>query len=419
MLFITSLTVLTLPATALIQHGAESISVESMQFTVDTVEAASELNLAGREHPDIYYIVVDGYAREDVLRTLYGYDNSQFLNFLRSEGFYVATESRSNYNQTDLSLSSSLNMSYLDFIPDTYGRELNSRSPLRELILHNEVVKFLKQDGYQVVAFDSGYDRTTLDSADIFWDLAKEGVRSPAKNPLGLTLNGFENLLLSTSAMMVIFDAPELAEHFNLVSFEDARYSAHRFRILDSLQKVKEVPEMEGSYFVYAHIIAPHPPFVFGPHGEWITPAGAYTLAREGTFFTGTPEDYIAGYRGQVEYLNSLLTTAISSILEDSNPPPLIILQGDHGPGAFLDQHSNEDSNIYERVSILNAYYLPSEDVSVLYPGISPVNSFRVVFNQVFHTNLMLLEDRSYFSTIDEPFNFELLTEEQYRPQMQ
>ena len=176
---------------------------------------------------------------------------------------------------------------------------------------------------------------------------------------------------------------------------------------------------MEGNYFVYSHIIAPHPPFVFGPHGEWITPEGTYTLAREGTFFTGSPQDYIAGYRGQIEHINILLTETIKSIIEKSNPAPIIILQADHGPGAFLDQHSNENSNFYERVSILNAYYLPSNSASILYPGISPVNSFRVVFNQFFETNFDLLEDRSYFSTIDEPYNFQLVTEEMYHQQEQ
>jgi hypothetical protein len=419
LLFIMSITVFVVPVTSLVQHLVESSSFESMPFGAANVEAASNPRVAGSVYPDIYYIVVDGYAREDVLLNLYDYDNSRFLAFLWSEGFYVAGESRSNYNQTDLSLASSLNMNYLDFIPATYGKKFNNRIPLRESILHNEVVRFLKDYGYQVVAFDTGYDRTTLHSADIFADFAQEDTGSAVKSPFGIYLNGFENLILRSSAMMLVFDAPMFSENFKFVSVEDAQYSVHRSRILHNLQKLKQVPEMEDNYFVYAHIIAPHPPFVFGPHGEWITPAGTYTLAREGTFYTGSPEEYIEGYRGQIEYLNVLLAETITSILEKSNPAPIIILQADHGPGAFLDQHSNENSNYYERVSIMNAYYLPSHDASLLYPGISPVNSFRVVFNQFFETDYGLLEDRSYFSTIDEPYNFQRVTEELYRQQMQ
>lgn len=49
---------------------------------------------------DIYYIVVDGYGREDILGDIYGFDNSEFITFLDEEGFYVAEESKSNYIQT-------------------------------------------------------------------------------------------------------------------------------------------------------------------------------------------------------------------------------------------------------------------------------------------------------------------------------
>ena len=63
--------------------------------------------------PDIYYIILDGYARADVLDSVYGYDNSEFIFWLEQHGFQVARGSRSNYSQTYLSLASSLNMTYL------------------------------------------------------------------------------------------------------------------------------------------------------------------------------------------------------------------------------------------------------------------------------------------------------------------
>lgn len=60
--------------------------------------------------PNIYYIIVDGYGRSDVLKDLYGADNSDFITFLERRGFFVATDARSNYSKTILSLASSLNM---------------------------------------------------------------------------------------------------------------------------------------------------------------------------------------------------------------------------------------------------------------------------------------------------------------------
>ncbi len=37
---------------------------------------------------DIYFIVLDGYGRSDVLKEFYEYDNSDFLRGLKEKGFY-------------------------------------------------------------------------------------------------------------------------------------------------------------------------------------------------------------------------------------------------------------------------------------------------------------------------------------------
>jgi len=55
-------------------------------------------------------------------------------------------------------------------------------------------------------------------------------------------------------------------------------------------------------------------------------------------------------------------------------------------------------------MKILNAYYLPDGGSEAIYPAISPVNTFRTIFNRYFGGNLPLLEDRSYFSPVDDPF---------------
>ena len=48
---------------------------------------------------------------------------------------------------------------------------------------------------------------------------------------------------------------------------------------------------------------------------------------------------------------------------------------------------------------ILNAYYLPGYDGD-LYATISPVNSFRLVFNSYFGGEYDMLEDVSYYSPV-------------------
>ena len=103
---------------------------------------------------------------------------------------------------------------------------------------------------------------------------------------------------------------------------------------------------------------------------------------------------------------------AIDRILENSDTPPIIIIQGDHGPGAYLKWSSAEKSNLDERFGIINAYYFPEGDQGWLYPSITPVNSFRIMFNRYFEGEYPLLEDESFFSTWRKPYKFISVTEQ-------
>ena len=104
--------------------------------------------------------------------------------------------------------------------------------------------------------------------------------------------------------------------------------------------------------------------------------------------------------------IDSQIQPVIEGILAKSKTPPVIIIQADHGPGAYLIWESPEQSNLQERFSILNAYYLPDGGEAALYPSITPVNSFRVVLNQLFNAGLELLPDKNYFTTWKHPYEF-------------
>jgi hypothetical protein len=143
---------------------------------------------------------------------------------------------------------------------------------------------------------------------------------------------------------------------------------------------------------------------VFGPNGERVQPDKEYSNG-DG-IGDGTVEYYISGYRDQIQYVNKLVSSAVNTILEKSVVPPIIIIQGDHGPAAYLDWEEPEDTNLDERFSVLNAYYFPDGDYSQLYPTITPVNSFRIVLNQYFGGSYELLPDESFFSGWHSPYDF-------------
>ncbi|MCH8877320.1 MAG: hypothetical protein IIA89_10940 [Chloroflexi bacterium] len=356
---------------------------------------------------DIYYIVLDGYGRQDVLSRIYDLDNTDFIGFLKSRDFYVAEKSRSNYVQTALSLASSMNLNYVNDLSDTLGEDSTNRGPLNARIHNNFAMEFLERNGYQLMAFNTGLVATSIEDVDVYLPSEDNPYFRPSL-PATWLLNPIEGLLLETTAVSGLLDlATQLRGSF-VGAIADPLYEVHRARITYTLDAISEVPGMSGDFFVFAHVVAPHPPFVFGSIGEPVNPDRPYGLFDGSDFLSegGTTEEYIAGYRDELVYLNTLLEDTIDEILARSDPSPIIVLQSDHGPGAFLNWASASLSDLEERTSILNAYHLPDGGVDALYPSISPVNSFRVIFNHYFDGDFPLLEDRAYFSSANRPYSF-------------
>ena len=84
--------------------------------------------------PSIYFIILDGYGRGDVLRQIYGCSNSDFLDDLRELSFSVAQRSSSNYSQTLPSIAATLNFAYLDSLIEPISASVADQRGLRELM---------------------------------------------------------------------------------------------------------------------------------------------------------------------------------------------------------------------------------------------------------------------------------------------
>ncbi len=182
-----------------------------------------------------------------------------------------------------------------------------------------------------------------------------------------------------------------------------------RERLLYLLDHLPEIARDRAPTFTFAHLLAPHPPFVFGTKGEPVGPRYVpFELANRdkarGRFMH--PERFIEGYRNQSVFITRRIEETIDRILATSPEPPIIILQSDHGSELNLDPEDVRNTDLKERMSILSAYYFPGKKYQGLYDSISPVNSFRVVLNTFFGARIQLLADRSYYSTWSEPYKF-------------
>lgn len=337
-----------------------------------------------RDYPDIYYIILDAYARSDILKANYGVDNSAFLDFLRARGFDVINRAQSNYAQTYLSLASSLNFEYLDSLAAAMGPRSADHAPLIQMMGHSRVAEFLKTRGYTVVSFASGYTGTDLADADIH-----RAARS--------SLSEFQNVLISTTLLPVILD---------LVA-KRSEDEQHRARVRYALREIPRAAEGRHPAFVFAHIVSPHTPFVFDAQGEMPKIPPYLRIDQTGTMQTISRtvvrKWYQENYGPQVTYLNTLIESMVREILARSATPPIIVLQGDHGPGAILNWDEPGRGQLQERHSMLNAVFTP-RGTAWFYDSITPVNTFRILLSQFLDTSLALLPDRSYFSTLGHPY---------------
>jgi hypothetical protein len=276
-------------------------------------------------------------------------------------------------------MASSLNFEYVNYMTEQVGRDRPDRQLMTPLIHHSKLRTFLADQGYQFISISSGWDQSEIRDADQYiW--AGSGA-----------LNEFEVKLIEDT----------LPGNLLLSDFWDEikRRKFHFF-----FDTILEIPQQESPKFVFAHIFSPHVPLVFGPQGEAKTPGQIY--GTQGILANGQDGPlYSQEYGDETNYLDQRLEAAITYILENSDRPPVILIQGDHGSRLFLDWNSAEKTCMHERMAILNAYYLPGVDTDLLYPGISPVNSFRVILDAYFNTNLELLEDDHYFALWDRPYD--------------
>src|SRR5690606_10374696 len=97
--------------------------------------------------PDVYYLIYDKYASNEVLDEYYGYDNSSFHEQLEERGFYVSASSRTNYPRTIFSLASSLNMEYIQELVDVDDPSVSEGESLKWLLSYNSVGQIFQRMG--------------------------------------------------------------------------------------------------------------------------------------------------------------------------------------------------------------------------------------------------------------------------------
>ncbi len=297
--------------------------------------------------PDIYYIILDSYPEKDVLSHVTGFDNFEFIDYLKSEGFFVTKKNRCNYTFTKFSMASTLNMEFLPVKEIESGVfELKKGIKFNKGIEGNKVVSIFRSMGYRYIDLSIWNKR--------YYDI------------------DFTGSLL----FMTIIRAPGIGNFIAGLLLRDY--------VMDTLDILQRPIDSNEPFFVYCHVMIPHFPAMFDENGK--TPSII-------------KPDKKTLYLDQLKYTNKRMKKVIDSIIINSKRTPIIIIQGDHGADSLTE---DKKKSMKLRKSILNAAYLPGLKENIFYNGMTSINTFRIIFNRYFAIDLKPLPDVTYYQDYEK-----------------
>jgi len=323
--------------------------------------------------PDIFFFVFDAMPSTKAMQSTWNYDNSRLDTFLQRENFYISKDSKSNYNLTVLSVSSTLNMSYTPPV-DLYQDETRMYFKASASILDNSLTRILRNEDYTIFQYQGiSFNNKDWQGHPFFKDML------------------YMNYFYKTLPGRIYRDLGWNFFRFNLESIKEytvSRYEERNKKAEADLNKTIELVKGSCSFnsqkpkFLFAHFQLPHDPFIFDSTGKRKPARETYNISEE-----NQPKAFLE----QVNYANRVIDQLVRYIKTQNRKNTVIIIEGDHG---YRNISGKKGYMIYDN---LNSIYFPDGDYRSLYPSISPVNSFRVVLNKYFSANLPLLKDSSIF----------------------
>ena len=324
--------------------------------------------------PDIYVLILDGYARADVLRDRYGYDNGQFIQFLEDSGFQVADHATANYSITHFSLASMLAMDYVidENTPVTAGDLDALRSILEG---DNTVMRTLASVGYRTVRGSQAWWGTECAENEVCLD-----------NP-ALSRTAHE-LLEGTPVAPFTYPAEgDVGTVLTLQRLNQLRnWDPDAYRVNDS------------PLFVFLHMPIPHPPMFLDSNCDpGPSESGAGRVVNDIPPFEGAElQIRLQRYVDQIECANRVA----KALLDAVQPDDVVVIVSDHGPDSYSQLKVSptgwQPPAVWERMSNLMAVRIPEGCESPLPDDATLVNLFRHIFNCTFDIDLDELPMRHF-----------------------
>ena len=347
---------------------------ENILLRPDKQSSIKKMGDCDKEKPDIFFVVLDEYTSSEGLAKYFGFDNHGIDSLFNSKGFFVSTGSRSNYNMTAFSISSTLNYDYLDLekSDSVYYNDIFLRGI--ETFKKNRLTPYLAEQGYEIINYGCfDLENAVTPTYTFFNDLARlmidnQTLFTRINRDIGWKFR-FTNVFTKETRIPRSYKKGKREHIF--------RNNFNADNLLKEMSRKGDKPR-----FIYAHLILPHDPYYFDSSGNFVSD----TLLIQGKL------NKEKAYINQLKYCNKILEKMISASDLDTGRERVVVIESDHGFG----YHDNPALSERE-FSNLNAYFFSDKNYQSLYPTISPVNTFRIILNKYFCDNLPLLKDSSFF----------------------
>jgi hypothetical protein len=368
---------------------SETIPESSYQPSTELNQATKMTPTKNPAKPDIYYIVLEDYENNSVLKSQFNADNSDFMDWLRGQNFDVNENALSQYPFTASSVASSMNMSYHnDDLNNFKDNKVQAATLFFNMIRQSEVVKLLKSHGYTYSFLGNPYG--AFSSAPLAESLYTSVDHTVTIFGHTRPLHTIEVNDFLQSPYFRFSKVPLKSWPLQYGETDPVSMIRNQINTLDALANSKQ----QGGRFIFANILAPHLPSYMNADCSISTSPGVDN--------NGLPIKQ--KYVGEMQCMNTQIKKVISDINKNSHGNAVVLLVSDEGqypagmnqtflqPTAFSEvneeifEGSMKDwsaKDLQMKYGILQAVHIPqaaAED----YSQITPVNMFRVVLNRYF-----------------------------------
>jgi hypothetical protein len=375
--------------------------------------SVAKSSAASGKKPDVYYLLFDRYGNPGQLKANFNFDNSDIENFLTDKGFVNRPDAFANYPFTMSSVSSTMAMNYFPQFKSMFSKDSDWQSafPYRSVLNDPPVAQIFKQNGYQYNLLSS------------WWDFTRVNIKADSNPDISFRLNVFGAHFYLTDIQRDMFNksilSPLLKKGISsgktpILKYDLDRNPRENFEAqMSSLRDIAGRSDKSAPQFSFAHILAPHPPYLFNKDGSWPSYDGEAN---------DNGVDESVKYVNEATYVNSQIKSLVNGI-QGKDPGAVIVIQADEGPypkqfrGDLTPTHYYDPlglplDKLQQKFGVMASYYMPGVDPSQVKQIDASVDAFRFVLNNYLGYQMPMLPDCN-FSSGDKfkIYNYTLVTD--------